>query len=207
MAPHETHTLTFTINVPANAEPGGHYGTILASITNAQNGASGVGVASKVGALLLMQVAGNAKEAMSIASFTAPHFSEYGPVTITSRLQNTGSVHLKPFGFILVQNMWGHEVAKIPLDQKNVLPGSIRRIDTPFGGKWLFGKYTATLTAIYGSQNEPLSYVTSFWVIPWKALLAVVVGILVVLTLLFLMRKRIGLALAILVKGEHASRR
>ena len=174
---------------------------MLASFTDG-NGASGVGVASKVGSLLLWQVAGATKESLSVASMEAPEFSEYGPVTIGTRFKNSGTVHLKPKGFVLVQNLFGRETAKLQLDQKNVLPNSIRRIESKLDKKLLFGKYTATLTAIYGATNEPLSHSVSFWVIPWKISLAVLVGALIVLTILYRARRRILLALRILFKGE-----
>jgi len=195
--------ITFHVNVPLNAEPGGHYGTVLASIADG-GGEGGVSVASKVGALLLLQVAGTAKESLNVASMGAPNFSEYGPVTIATRFQNTGTVHLKPRGFILVQNMFGQETAKLNLDQKNVLPNSVRRIESKLDEKWLWGKYTATLTAIYGSTNEPLSYTTTFWVIPWRVSLAVGLILLIVFIILYRARRRIFLALKILLKGEHS---
>jgi hypothetical protein len=45
-----------------------------------------------------------------------------------------------------------------------------------------FGKYTATLFLVYdtGKRDETLEATTSFWVIPWKALLIVIAGILLV---------------------------
>lgn len=191
----------FNVDVPEDAEPGGHYASILATVGGQSEGGSGI--AQKIGALLLLQVAGEVKEEMKVVSMDAPDFSEYGPVIISTRFQNTGSVHLKPRGFISVRNMFGTEVAKLNLDQKNVLPDSIRKIDAEFNGDFLFGKYTATMTAIYGSKNEPLSYSTSFWIIPWKITAGVGIGTLFLVSLLFLARRRIGLAFKILFKGEH----
>ncbi|MEX2144833.1 MAG: hypothetical protein WD712_00420 [Candidatus Spechtbacterales bacterium] len=199
--PHEFVPVEFTINVPLNAEPGGHYASILAS-SGGQPVAGGSAVVQKVGSLVLLQVAGEVDERMNIESVDAPDFSEYGPVVISSRFRNTGSVHLKPRGFITITNILGNEVAKLNLEQKNVLPDSIRKIDTEFDGGFLFGKYTATLTAIYGSKNEPLSYTTSFWVIPWKPTVAVGAGVLVLLFILYIMRKRLALAFKILLKGH-----
>jgi len=203
--PQSFRPVEFTVTLPPNAEPGGHYGTVLASVSGVTEG-TGAAISQKIGSLLLLQVAGTAKESLSIASMEAPEFSEYGPVIIASRFQNNGTVHLKPRGFILVQNMFGQETAKLNLDQKNVLPNSVRRIESTLDRKWLWGKYTATLTAIYGSTNEPLSYTVSFLVIPWRVSLAVGIASLIVLIILYRARRRIFLALKILLKGEHDGR-
>jgi len=121
--------IEFTVNLPIDAEPGGHYASILASVSGSAPGGSGPSVAQKVGSLVLMNVAGDVKEQLHIAEFSAKPFSEYGPVTITSRFENDGTVHLKPRGFILIKNFFGQEVAKLDLPQRNVLPRSIRRIE------------------------------------------------------------------------------
>lgn len=200
--PRSFRPVEFTVTLPPNAEPGGHYGTILASVTGVVQEGTGAAISQKIGSLLLLQVSGTAKELLSVVSIEAPQFSEYGPVVIATRFQNSGTVHLKPRGFVLVQNMFGGETAKMNLEQKNVLPNSIRRIESKLDQKWLWGKYTATLTAIYGSANEPLSYTTTFWVIPWRVSSAVFVAALIVLIILYRARRRIFLALKILLKGE-----
>ncbi len=198
---NETVPVEFRISVPLDGEPGGHYSSVLATVSaNAPEG-GGVGVTQKVGSLLLLNVAGDVEERLHIAEFSAPEFSEYGPVTILSRFENTGTVHVKPRGFILVKNMFGREVKKLDLPQKNVLPSSIRRVEVPWGNRLMFGRYEATLTAIYGSSNAPISAVTTFWVIPWKIVGGIVLGLLILLILLFKSRKRIRLALRILFKG------
>lgn len=198
----DSATVEFSVNVPANAEPGGHYGSILAHVSaGATPGA--VTIAQKIGSLLLMNVAGEVDENLLVEEFSVPAFSEYGPVTILSRFENTGTVHLKPRGFILIKNMFGKEIAKLDVPQRNVLPKSIRRIEVPWGEKLMFGRYEATLTAIYGSANEPLSSVTHFWVVPWKIVSAIVIAGIALLIFLIKGRKRIRLALRVLFRGTH----
>ncbi|MDZ4231871.1 MAG: hypothetical protein U1C72_01310, partial [Candidatus Pacearchaeota archaeon] len=175
---------------------------ILASSGAAEPGSGGAAIAQKIGSLLLLQVAGAVQEEMSIRSFTAPAFSEYGPITMTGRFENTGTVHLKPRGFVLVKDVLGRETARLELPQLNVLPNSIRQVDTELPDKRLFGKYSATLTAIYGSTNEPLAYTTTFWVVPWKVLGATLIGLLILAFLLYLARRRLSLALSVLVTGK-----
>lgn len=203
--PGEVKSVQFTINVPINAEPGGHYSSVLASIRATGANTGGVSVAQKVGSLLLMNIAGEVREDLRIVELKAPSFSEYGPVDIVARFENNGSVHVKPRGFILIENIFGREVGKLDLPQKNVLPRSIRRVEVPWGDRYMFGKYRATLTAIYGTTNNPISAVTTFWVIPWKIAGAILLGLLILLAILIRGRKRFGLAIKILLRGAKTS--
>lgn len=202
LEPRSFKVVDFNITVPPNAEPGGHYGTILASLTSTAE-STGAALAQKIGSLLLLQVSGEIQEHMGVSSFVAPGFSEYGPVALTARFENTGSVHLKPRGFIVVKNMLGDEVARLDVPQSNVLPNSIRKLSVSVPDRWLWGRYDATLTAIYGTTNEPLSVSVSFWVFPWKVALGVGFAAIVVLLVLFRSRRRLKLAFKVLVTGDH----
>jgi len=199
---NESMAVEFSINVPFNAEPGGHYSSVLATVS-AGSVAGGVSVAQKIGSLLLLSVAGDVVEQLHVEEFSVEPFSEYGPVNIVSRFENDGTIHLKPRGFILIKNIFGKEIEKIDLPQKNVLPRSIRRVEVEWGEKFMFGRYEATLTAIYGSTNQPLSSVTNFWIVPWKIAAAVAAGIIILLILLIRARKRIRVALSVLFRGTH----
>lgn len=200
--PRESKTVTFSIVVPPGAEPGGHYASVLVSISGGDVQGGGVGVAQKLGTLLLLNVGGSIKEEMIIEEFTVPEYSEYGPVPLVLRLKNSGTIHLKPRGFISIRNIFGNEVEKISIPQNNVLPGSIRRIEMSWGSKYQLGRYDAVLTAVYGSTNEPITALARFWIIPWKLITVVGVGILIIILFLYSIRKRLKLAFQALTKGK-----
>jgi len=200
---NDSRAVEFTVNVPFDAEPGGHYSSVLATVSAGPAQGGGVSIAQKVGSLLLLNVSGDVTEKLRIKEFSVEPFSEYGPVDIVSRFENDGTIHLKPRGFILVKNIFGQEIEQLDLPQKNVLPRSIRRVEVPWGDKFMFGRYEATLTAIYGSTNQPLSSVTSFWIIPWKIVTAVLIGVILLLIFFIRGRKRIRLALSVLFRGAH----
>src|SRR3989344_537584 len=67
LGPLERAAVTFTIQIPQNAEPGGHYGTVLATISG-QPGGGVAAISQKIGSLLLLQVAGAVQEQMWIKS-------------------------------------------------------------------------------------------------------------------------------------------
>lgn len=202
LSPKEQKIVSFTISVPKNAEPGGHYGTILAS-TESVSGpkATGATIVQRVGSLVLLTVPGKMKEGLLVKRFTAPHYSEYGPIPFTIVFKNTGTVHVKPTGFITITDWWGKKVADLRFPSHNILPNGVRLIKVSFPKKWLWaGKYTATLSGSYGPSTIHLTpSVVTFWAFPWK----VGLGVLIVLLLLFLIRKRWIAAFRILIKGER----
>jgi hypothetical protein len=202
LAPKEEKIVKFIINVPENAEPGGHYGTVIASAKAVTGpGATGATIVPRVGSLVLLTVPGAMKEELVVKSFTTPRkYFEKGPVPFEIRFENKGTVHVKPTGKITVTNWLGKKVADLDFPSGNVLPKAVRKFETSLPVKWLFaGRYTATLTGSYGVSNIPLTpTVITFWAFPWK----VGVGILIVLILLILSRKRWLAALRILIKGE-----
>jgi len=204
LAPRSSQMVEFTVRVPSDGEPGGHYASILASVSGSATG-GGVGVSQKVGALLLLSVAGEVYENLNLVDFNADSdFTEYGPEKLVARFRNDGTVHLKPRGFVLVKNVFGGEVAKLDLPQLNVLPQSARAVDIPLKDvNAKFGRYEATLAAIYGATNEPLSAVTIYWVIPYKLLAVYGAVILVLLILAYRGRRRLRMALRVLFKGEQ----
>ncbi len=202
LSPNERKIVDFTINIPADGEPGGHYGSILASVSPPEV-SGGSGIAQKVGALVLLSVAGEVNEKLIVKEFDAGKFYEKTPVDFLLRFENLGSVHARPRGFISITNMLGKKEIDIAFAQKNVLPNSIRKIDVRWDPPLAIGKYTATLVANYGVTNSPLSAVTSFWVFPWKMALVILVILIVVIIILVRSRKRLRLAFKVLLKGDR----
>jgi len=204
LEPKEQKFVDFEISVPENAEPGGKYGSILASTTGVVGkGVTGTAVAQKVGVLLLLTVAGEVKEELAIKEFLAPSFLEYGPVPFTMRFENKGTVHVRPRGFVTITNWWGKKVADVEFSQLNVIPGAIRKIETKWDNKWLFGKYTAMLVGSYGTANLPFNPpILTFWVFPWKIALGIFIILLLIFAFFYKTRRRWQLALRVLIKGE-----
>jgi hypothetical protein len=201
LEPRTQGFITFTISIPENAEPGGHYGAVLASTKSiAGPGPTGAAITQRVGTLVLLSVSGEVKEELTVKDFSAPGYSEYGPVPFIIRFENKGTVHVKPRGFVTITNWLGKKIADIEFPQQNVLPGAVRKIDASWDKKWLWGiKYTATLNGSYGVSNIPFSpEVITFWAFSWK----IGLGILVLLMLLILSRRRWIAAFKILIKGE-----
>jgi hypothetical protein len=186
-------TLDVVINVPKSASPGGHYGVIRFTGTPPGLTGSGVSLSASLGALMLITVNGDIKENLTVQQFSvgmlnsdktvgkAANFFEAAPLAFTELIKNEGNIHEKPTGQVIIKDMFGKPVAglNINLPPRNILPDSTRKFTqnldkSVIGTKRLFGHYTATLTVKYG-KDQMLTAKQSFWVIPWKLILFIVI--------------------------------
>ena len=189
----------YSITPPTNAEPGGHFGSIVFATVPGKgvNGSSGSTISEEIAALFLGTVPGPVNENASIVSF-APQksFYEFGPVNFDLRVKDSGGVHIRPAGVVTVTSMFGQK-SVFGFEGEDVLPGAIRNMPITFDKTWLIGKYTVGLALAYGSKNTQLYADTSFIAFPWK----IGVAIFVVILLFFFMRKRIWKAIKVIAKG------
>lgn len=193
----------FTITVPEDASPGGHFGVIELSI-NAPGTDPGVGVTASTGSLVFVRVEGEVTENLNIDRFEAQsHAFSHLPVDFDIRLQNQGNAHLRPVGHVFIEDMFGRQVAALSVNSQfqTVLPGYARR----FGATWTkgrvpdsaselkkqlsnfaIGRHTATLFLSYGTSGQTVSKTFDFVVMPWQALGVWAAGIVMLVILLIL---------------------
>lgn len=123
----EKSEIPFVINIPAGAEPGGHYGAIF---FQQPAGQGQVAVAQKIGALVLIRVSGEIREEGNLNYFgtyasaksdtviedlpTASFFENF-PVNFALRFENTGNTHVKPTGKIEIYNL-GQKLGNIGVE-------------------------------------------------------------------------------------------
>lgn len=197
----ESQTFQYTIKVPANAEPGSRFGSIVfKTATRPVEGQTGVSIGQEIGSLVFLRIAGQVREKSSIVGFkTSSLINEYKPVDFEVRARNDGNVHLRPTGTITITNFFGKKVATVPIDSRNILPDAVRKLDAQWkDGRFIFGRYTATVSLVYGSQNTITTASTTFWGFPYTIGL-VILGILVLFGLILLRyRKRIRRAWLVL---------
>ncbi len=187
--PEQSAVVPFSVRIPQDAPPGGHYAAILIGNKSVKEAGAGpqVGVSSFVSSLLFVRIAGDVVETGSIREFSADSLFYQKPETSFSlRFENTGNVHLLPQGEITIYNMWGKERGVIPINQKtdfgNVLPRSIRKFDFTWAGEQNpleVGRFSAVAILTYGQEERKSVYAnTYFWVIP-------VIPVLIVLASIF----------------------
>lgn len=217
LKPKEVNKLALTIHVPKTAAPGGYYAVIRFTASPPGLDGSGVSLSASLGTLVLLRVNGDAKEAMSVAQFSATKNGESNwlfespPITFVSRIKNDGSTHEQPVGQVAIKDMFGNAVANVNvnLNQSNVLPASIRRFESPLdssviGNRILFGRYTADLKMTYGSKGQTLTASTSFWVIPYRMIAFSLVLLVILFVVLRIALRRYNERL---IERTRASRR
>lgn len=190
LEPNKVQAVAVTINVPANAEPGGHYGVIRFSSDQSKgSSATGVSLTASVGTLLLVTVAGKIVESLEYLKFQAEtkktgnlFFLDKSSVNFTQRVKNTGNVHEKVKGQVVILDSSGKKVAGLNVNPTNgnVLPGSIRSFTQSWKTNAIFGHYTATAHLAYANGKTLESPIVSFWIIPYK-LIGIVLLVLIVL--------------------------
>lgn len=193
---HTRQNLTYYIQVPPDAKPGGHYAVVVFNpkVPNTTRQYSGSTVNSQIGTLFYITVKGNMTEKAQVTKFDAKRLVENGPVTVNTTIKNLGDNHIRPRGYITVTNMLGKTSYTVPLDEHNIFPEAARSYVNSFGKKFMFGRYKATLLANYGQNNNlPLTASLVFWVFPWKIVLVLIlIVIAAILAYLYWKKNRTG---------------
>ena len=201
LTPQQVANFSYTITVPQDAEPGGHYGVVfLATQPPASDKqASQVSIASMVGSLVLVRVPGNIVEKGNLDEFSAPRFYFKPPVPFTVFFSNQGNIHYKPEGEITIRNWRGREIDKIDINptKGNILPDSRRKFalswkdsKEPF---WQIpvGRFSANLHVVYGANGNVIDGKVYFWIIPWWVIIAAFLFlVLVIFFLIKIIRRR-----------------
>lgn len=177
-----------TVTLPQNAEPGGLYGSLLVTTSSvnpaSDSGAPRSAIVSRIGTLFFITVPGAIEKSGEVIDFsTVPPktFFTEGPITMGILFENTGSMHLNPYGSITVHNFLGEEVGFVEIDPWFVMPKSLRLREVTWDRELLLGRYTITAEINRGYDDVVDTKVIHIWVLPWQVLL----GVFVVVFLLF----------------------
>jgi hypothetical protein len=169
LAPSASQRVTITVDVPKNAEPGGHYAAAL--LGTLPGTAKGTRVTGKVGVLVLLTVSGDLEESGTVG-LSCRWLYEHGPVPFELRFTNTGNVHVRPTGFVHVTQLWGAPVADVPVDAENTLPDSTRATTTSWTSPG-YGVYWTQARVTFGTagNHEARSQRRLVAVLPWRLVL------------------------------------
>jgi hypothetical protein len=203
LQPREIISLQITIDIPSNASPGGYYGIVRFTGIPPELEGTGVSLNASLGSLIFLKVNGQANESLTIEELSVSSGGITGsilegtPITVSTRIKNTGNTFEQPIGLITIKDLFGNVVATLPVnqDQRIILSDSTRKYDqqldeTVIGDRFLFGLYSAELVLNYGSDNKEEKLALSFWVIPYRMIAAIIIGLIIAFfSLRFLMRR------------------
>lgn len=133
VGPGEQKTIQFSIDIPQNAEPGGHFGVIFwGNSPEREEDGKQLSVSAKTGLLVLLSVKGDVKEGGGVLDFiTKDNKFWYNslPVSFVYRFKNDGGDRIKPAGKIQIRNTVFLPAKKLDANPMNgnILPASTRK--------------------------------------------------------------------------------
>lgn len=182
----KTKEVPFSIKVPLNASPGGHFGGIFLSLRPERPEETGVGVGYQVGMIINLRISGEIFEEARIREFRTDK-AIYGKpdVTFITRVENLGNTLLRTRGPIEITDFFDKKVATLNMNDEGagVFPKQIRQFEISWQGEGLiFGRYQALMGLVYGQEGrKTISGNLSFWVLPLNIILpfaGVIIGLI-----------------------------
>ncbi len=154
LGPHQTITIDYTINVPAQAPAGGYYAVAFAETQSKPSKTTGVVITDRVGEIFYLRVAGNVKQTGKLLSWQAS-FLQTAPLTGVLRIEDSGGYNFPTTVKAQVKNIFGHDVYKFTTDRQ-ILPQTIRRIKIPWPKTPPVGIFKIQGTATFLGQTHQL---------------------------------------------------
>lgn len=167
------------INIPQSAPPGGHFLAIWVGSGAPKKEPGQVGIVSRVASLVFINVRGNAIYKVDVSKFNAKRIVWNFPVKFAYLIKNEGNTYITPKGFIDIKNIFGKEVAILPVNPKEyqILPNTEKLLETEWQGKFAFGIYKAIFNMNYG-ENNSLNF--NYWFVFLNIKYLIIILILIV---------------------------
>ena len=213
LGPKQKERLRLRILLPVNEPISDYYFTVLLLQTpnkNSQND-SNVNIESQkshtsleegIGMNVLLAVGDKETPQGTIQTFAAPFFSDTGLVPFTLSVSDEGTHFIIPKGIILIKNIFGQTVGKLPIPSSIILAGTSRTLGNTvasendgsssqiiFPEKFLLGLYTATVTLNLSDKGPVYVRTIHFFAFP-VLLVCEILFILVIVWYIYLRVKR-----------------
>lgn len=194
--PNSFKEIEVSFLIPQQSASGTFFVALTVSPAKEEIFSEGASVEAKTAVLFFLTVLGETKEQMALLDFSADKIvSSLGPEMFSFRVQNQGNVLLVPTGKIILRNVFGKEVAVLPVneEQGRLLPGKTRKYEEKWKTyeqqsvmqkvkeEWKnfhLGPYGAELSLSFSGTEITKSI--RVWILPWHACLSLV-ALLVVL--------------------------
>jgi hypothetical protein len=169
LAPGEQGKITVLVN-KEKLTPGGHYTSILASVTQVDR-QNNIGLHQILSSLLFVRTSTGKEIELARVNSLLPERDWFGfPQKYLLRIENSGNTDLTPFGKVTIKDPFGKQIATGILNEGSfvVLPETIRRFDIPIISDqqiWMPGIYSVELNLHFGKQNQLINTHNSFFVI------------------------------------------
>lgn len=205
LTPNKNEKIYYKISIPQGVAKG-EYNAIISLIsrtTNKQNETSAATSLSS-GLPILLKIGDNFLESAELLGFNTDKKIYEKPNTLfLTNLKNLGETHITPKGDISVTNIFNQEVARIPFnkDQQSILRGNSADYRTKWelnsllneDKKLVVGPMKAKAVITYRSIQPGFAVLTgetSFWIIPWKYILGLLLLIVIITIIIKLVKKK-----------------
>lgn len=189
LAPGEQKDIPFTISIPNNAPPGGHFAVIWWS-TSPPN-SPGATIVMRAGILVYLRISGDIKESARILNFNSnKKFYSRLPINFNLSFKNTGNVYLKPKGEIKIKNFIGltKKILTVNEHELQVLPESLKNFNVIWDSNgwknFAIGPYKVEINLKYGEGENQINEKIWIFIFPWKIILAAVLILIIILFIL-----------------------
>ncbi len=210
LPPNASKEVPFSIKIPNNAEPGGHFAVVFFGDTPKEK-TDQLAIGSQTGVLVLLSVNGEVKQGGGVTQFNLKdnkHFYNTLPVGFEYKFQNSGNDRIKPEGFLRIRNTFFLLAKKLDGNpvEGNILPNSTRKFDLTWVNQaretdyvepvnplldffddvkyqwknFSFGLYSASLDLSFSDLKFDEGKRLFFFVFPWQLLIVVFVVLMLV---------------------------
>lgn len=193
-----TAIVDVTVAVPADAKPGEHLGAVAASIRSVGTDASGasVGVDSRMGFRVVIDVSGEAKPALAVTSASSEYEMSWNPfapgrLIVGMTAQNTGTVDLAVTPAASAQGRVVERADDGPLG-----PGASRTYRVAIDGVWPWGPVDVMASAsgdaveFRSADQARAERAASVWIMPWPQLALLTAVLMLIVIVLLVVRGR-----------------
>lgn len=188
LAAEERIEVAYTVSVPENAAPGGHYAVLFAETQPPQGENENVVRKKRVGSLLYMTVAGEFISSGSLLDLETDLLQTKRPVTAGIRIQNDGNVHFPAMVNAHYSTIFGNK--RFELNQESlILPGTTRRIPIVWENTPYFGIFKTGGSVDFLDRTEELP---TRWVIlaPYPLLLGLGAAVICLMVFIIVKKRR-----------------
>lgn len=191
-------TIPVIIQIPQDARPGGRYAMIthepVPGSFDQQAGevASVASINQRVGTLVYFRVNGDITENAVVRNINIPFLTEFGPVPVEFEIENLSDIHIQPKATVKIKNWFGQVVDTFEIDSKNVFPFTTRDFEGEWDRVWGIGRYTAEISAAYGSQGKVAIASQAFWLIPYTLIISILFGVLAIVGIVIAVRRHLA---------------
>jgi len=153
LEPGKSIEIPYTMRVPSNAAPGGHFGVVFVETQPKDGGQSAVVRKKRVGMILYATVNGTYQIGGEKLGTSIPFLQHRSPLSATTRVKNTGNADFVVTSTLTVKDIFGN--AKHQQKKENaVLPSTTRAIPLEWTNSPWFGLFNVEVTSQFLDKKQ-----------------------------------------------------